>query len=100
MALDISGTALGTLIATALALPTPPIDPLPEQLVAYNAAVAANLTTWITISQQILTYITTNAVVATTDSVTVPGTGLVAPVGGGPVTGAAVGSGSGTGTIQ
>lgn len=44
----------------------------------------------------IVTYIQTNAVVVVAN--TVPGTGLVAPVGGGPVTGAVVGS-SGVGAV-
>lgn len=44
----------------------------------------------------IVTYIQTNAVVSVVN--TVPSLGLVAPVGGGPVTGAVVGS-TGTGTI-
>lgn len=54
---------------------------------------------WVKILMRIQTMISAGTVtvtVATTD--TVPAVGLVAPAGGGPVTGAAAGTGVGTGT--
>lgn len=107
MALDLSGAALGSLIAQALALPTPPVNPTPAQEAIYTAAVAAQLKTWTTVSKVILTYITTNAVVNTNDTVTTNANTaelatVIAPSGGGPCTGtlAANGTGTGTGTIS
>ena len=102
MALDTSGVALGTLIAKALALPAPPTNPSPAQLATYNAAVAAQLATWTTVAQQILTYLVANTVVnttvSTTDTIGPSGVAtIVAPSGGGPCTGTASGTGTGTG---
>lgn len=51
---------------------------------------------FLTLATQLIAHIQANAVVTVMN--TVPGTGLVAPAGGGPVTGAVVGS-TGTGTI-
>ncbi len=96
MALDVTGAALGSLIAQALVLPPAPANPSPAQLVAYNTAVTAQLATWTTVAAQIITYLVANTQVITND--TVPGLGLIAPPGmaGGPVTGTAMGSGIGT----
>lgn len=72
-----NGTTLGTAIAAAVGV----VDPV---------AVAH----FVTLATVIVAHIQTNAVVSTTD--TVPGTGLAAPPGGGPVTGVAAGTGTGT----
>lgn len=55
---------------------------------------------FVSMAGAIITHIQTSATVAVTITDTVPGTGLLAPTGGGPVTGVAHGSGSGTGTIS
>jgi|HubBroStandDraft_2_1064218.scaffolds.fasta_scaffold119954_4 hypothetical protein len=87
MALDPTGATLAALIVSAL----PPIldgtgNPNP-------AATAAQLAFWTTISAKIITYIQTNAQVATTASVV---STVIAPSGGGPCTGAL----AATGTIE
>lgn len=105
MPLDPTGAVPGALIATALALPTPPVNPTPEQEASYVAAVAAQKATWITICQVLMQYLISNTVVTTnvntTDSITIGPSGvatIIAPSGGGPCTGGATGSGTGSGT--
>lgn len=73
-----NGTVLGNAVAAALGITD-------------TNAIAA----MVTLCTQIVLHIQSNAIVAV--SSTVPGTGLLAPTGGGPVTGVA--SGSGTGSI-
>jgi len=61
-----------------------------------STAALANFTAIVTRIQAMISAGTVNVTVATTDSI--PAAGLVAPAGGGPVTGAAAGTGTGTGT--
>lgn len=100
MALDVSGATLGAAIAAALALPPPPTNPTPAQEASYVAAKAAQIATWTTIAQQILTYLVANTQVVvnvtTTDTVLV--TAVTTGVATAPGTG--TGTGSGTGTIS
>lgn len=102
MPLDQSGTTLGLLIANALGLPDPPVNPTPAQQASYLAAKAAQIENWTIVSQTILTYIASNAIVTSTVTTTdtVPALGLISPGGltPAPVTGLATGTGSGTGT--
>ena len=98
MPLDVSGAALGTLIANALALPEAPVNPTPAQTASYLAAKAQQVIDWTTISQQILTYLVANTIVNTTDSV--PALGLTSPGGTAPAPVTGTASGTGIGTIK
>ena len=98
MPLDVSGSALGALIANALALPEPPVNPTPAQTAAYLAAKAQQVIDWTTISQQILSYLVANTVVNTTDSV--PALGLTSAGGMSPTPVTGTASGTGVGTIK
>jgi hypothetical protein len=64
MSLDLTGATLAKQLVQALNIPEPPINPTPAQQSAYEAAVAAQLSAWTTISSQILTYLKQNTVVA------------------------------------
>jgi|ERR1035438_1057869 hypothetical protein len=98
MSLELSGQTLGTLIANALAaLPSPGSVSYPDAASAQAAALAFQIQTWTAVSNQIISYFISNTVVSTSD--TVPSLGLIAPTGGGPVTGAVVGA-TGSGTIS
>lgn len=99
MALDKTGIILGGLIAKALALPTPPTNPTPEQEAAYVSAQAAQLATWTTISQQIINYLIDNTTVTTSDTVSGAGSQLNDSTSH-PCSGTLNSTGTGTGTIK
>lgn len=59
--MDLTGSDLAQLLVAALGLPTPPVNPTPAQLAAYQATLAQQKVVWTTISNVLLTYINQNA---------------------------------------
>lgn len=80
-----------TQLGLALAAASNPLGPSP-----------AEITQWTAVATAIIQHFITNAVINTTDTVTVPSLGLVSPGGltPAPVTGAASGTGTGVGKIS
>ena len=95
MTMDSSGAALAALIVAAL----PPVaGATPSETASINAA---NLSYWTVICGQFITYVQSNAVVTTVDSVTAAVVStVIAPSGGGPCTGALASTGTGLGIVS
>lgn len=83
-----------TQLGLALAAASNPLGPSP-----------AEITQWTAVANAIITHFITNAIVTTTDTVTIPPTGVATilaptPAGPAPCTGTATGTGTGTGKIS
>ena len=75
MTMDLTGVTLAKEIVIALNIPAPPTNPTSDQEAAYQSAVQAQIATWTTICNQMLTYISANAVVSTPNITTGVDTG-------------------------